>query len=109
MADRRHLWKRVRRVWVVTGITVTAVFVIWSLIAYRASAEAREALNSDSVVAVIHGEGMWRYTPKRVKDARETALVFFPGALVDPRAYAPLARAVAVQGFRSFPWHSSFF
>jgi pimeloyl-ACP methyl ester carboxylesterase len=28
------------------------------------------------------------------------ALVFFPGALVDPRAYAPLAKAVAREGYR---------
>ena len=30
-----------------------------------------------------------------------TALVFFPGALVEARAYAPLARAVAQAGYRA--------
>jgi pimeloyl-ACP methyl ester carboxylesterase len=102
MADLRRLWKRVRQIWIATGITVSAVLATWSLIAYRASAEARGAVNSDSVVEVTHKGGVWRFMPRKGQDVRHTVVVFFPGALVDPRAYAPLARAVAAVGFPTF-------
>lgn len=102
MADRRRLWKRVRQIWVATGITATVAFVTWSLIAYRASAEAISSLHSDSSVRVTHAEGVWQIVPNGRQDARHAAFVFFPGALVDPRAYAPLARAVASAGYAAY-------
>lgn len=75
-----------------------AVFVTWSLVAYRASAEARRATVSDAAVAVARDGGIWRFEP--TAGAKDPTLVFFPGALVDPRVYAPLAVAVARGGHR---------
>src|SRR5688572_28219648 len=100
--DRRRLWHRVRRVWIILGLSATAVFVIWSLIAYRASAEAHAATRADSVVDVRHDAGIWSFVPRSAASTRRTGLVFFPGALVDPVAYAPIARATAAEGFPSF-------
>jgi len=100
MPDRRRIWPIIRRVWITLGLAATAVFVVWSLVAYRATSEARAALRSDSLVAVERGEGVWRFQPGDTDTAR-ASLVFFPGALVDPRAYAPLARAVAAAGHRA--------
>jgi pimeloyl-ACP methyl ester carboxylesterase len=97
----RQIWKYVRRIWIAAGITATAVFVIWSLIAYRPSAEARQASIGDGAVAVTYSEGVWELRAATRK-ARQTALMFFPGALVDPRAYAPLVRAVAAAGYPAF-------
>jgi len=98
MARSRRLWPIVQRVWITLGLTATLVFVTWSLIAYRANPEARRAAVSDSTVTVLHTEGVWRF--EGAGPAKEPTLVFFPGALVDPRAYAPLAKAVAGEGFR---------
>jgi pimeloyl-ACP methyl ester carboxylesterase len=97
----RQIWKHVRRIWIAAGITATAVFVIWSLIAYRPNSEARQASIGDGAVAVTYTEGVWELRAATRK-ARQTALVFFPGALVDPRAYAPLVRAVAAAGYPAF-------
>jgi len=94
---RKH-WPLVRRVWITAGVTVTAVVVVWSLIAYRADSEAKAATATDDAVAVTHAEGIWRFTP--ATRSKSSTLVFFPGALVDPRAYAPLARSVAEAGYR---------
>jgi hypothetical protein len=102
MTDARRRWKRIRQIWIVTGVTLTGVFVVWSLIAYRASAEARDAVNSDAVVDVTHDGGVWRFESANGREVRQTAVVFFPGALVDPRAYAPLARGIASAGFHTF-------
>jgi pimeloyl-ACP methyl ester carboxylesterase len=100
--DRRQLWRRVRRVWVTLGLGATALFVGWSLIAYRASAAARGAIQSDAATAVRHEDGIWSFVPVLPPTAVVPALVFFPGALVDPVAYAPLMRAAAVAGFPSY-------
>lgn len=95
----RKLWPILRRLWIITGLTVTAIFVSWSLIAYRANSEARRAAAGDSAVRVIHAGGMRRFEPAGAP--RGPTLVFFPGALVDPRAYAPLGSAVARAGYRA--------
>jgi len=89
-----QLWPVIRRVWISAALTATAVFVTWSLVAYRANAEARAAAASEGVVSV---DGVWRFTP--ASDAKTSTLIFFPGSLVDPRAYAPLASSVAAAGY----------
>ena len=66
----RRYWPVIRRVWITVGLTLTAVFVVWSLIAYRPTTRLKSS-----------------------------TLVFFPGALVSPKAYAPLARSVAEAGY----------
>jgi pimeloyl-ACP methyl ester carboxylesterase len=54
------------------------------------------------VVGVRHGDGYWSFLPTRRDVSPRPGLVFFPGALVDPVAYAPLARAAAAGGFPAF-------
>ncbi len=99
MGRLREVWPVVRRVWIGAGIGATVVFGTWSLIAYRADDEARQAAHSDAVVSVDRTGNAWHFEPIEVVAAAPT-LVFFPGALVDPRAYAPLAREVARAGHR---------
>jgi pimeloyl-ACP methyl ester carboxylesterase len=96
---QRRIWPTIKKIWISTGITVTIVFVGWSLIAYRANAEAKLATISDSLVTNVRGDGIWRFSPAHDAKASSNGLLFFPGALVDPAAYAPLARAVAAAGF----------
>jgi hypothetical protein len=93
---KRSWLARLRRAWVITGATAGAVFIGWSLSAHRASGEARAALDGTPVVAVSDHNGFWRFQPKR---PASVGLLFFPGALVDPAAHAPLARAVAERGY----------
>lgn len=100
--DWRHLWRRVRHAWIALGIAVTLGFVGWSLIAYRASGAARIAIQADSSVAVSDDREIWSFIPRRPASAQTPALVFFPGALVDPVAYAPLVHAAATAGFPSY-------
>jgi pimeloyl-ACP methyl ester carboxylesterase len=99
--DLRRLWLRIRRVWITVGITATLIFVLWSLIAFRASADAHVGLASDALVSVHHADGIRSFTPAR-RSADSPALVFFPGALVNPVAYAPLARAAAAAGYPAY-------
>jgi pimeloyl-ACP methyl ester carboxylesterase len=89
----RIRWATIRRIWITTGITVTVIFVLWSLIAFRASSEAREAIAGDGAVTVTEGEHHWLFQPRA--DAANIGVVFFPGGMVDPVAYAPLLRDIA--------------
>nr|MBA3559487.1 hypothetical protein [Gemmatimonadaceae bacterium] len=97
--NRSLIWPRVRRVWATLGISATIVFAVWSLIAYRASPVARAALTADGAVTVTRQEGSWTFVPSQGRKQSTTRLLFFAGSLVDPVAYAPLARAVASAGF----------
>jgi pimeloyl-ACP methyl ester carboxylesterase len=54
-------------------------------------------LRSDARVAVAESPECWTLTP--AAGAADTALLFFPGGGVDPKAYFPLLRAVVAEGF----------
>ena len=90
-------WKTVQRIWITTRLTATAIFVTWSLLAYRAQGPERQtALESDARVTVTAADGHWSFTPRAPARA---GLIFFPGAMVDPVAYAPLVHAIADAGY----------
>ena len=97
---RRRIWPIIQKVWITLGISFTVIFVGWSLIAYRASPAAQAALATDDEVSVTRGDGDWTFEPRQ-NVSHEVGLIFFPGALVNPVAYAPLAREVARAGYRT--------
>lgn len=94
------LGKRILRVWFAVGAVALVGMLLWFAVAYRASDEARAAMQSDSRVKVeIADNGAMIFTRAAEKGTVPLGLLFFPGSLVDPVAYAPLARAVAEAGF----------
>ncbi len=103
--------QKLRRIWATLGSIAFVGFVGWCLIAYRAKPEAAAALQSDSLVLVTVSDGSWTFAPKDTS-ARRVNLVFLSGALVDPRAYAPLLHQVAAHGYRTYllalPWRGAF-
>jgi Alpha/beta hydrolase family len=54
-------------------------------------------LSSDNLVAVETGKEYISFRPKM--GSVQAGFVFYPGGLVDERAYAPLCRAIAVAGY----------
>jgi pimeloyl-ACP methyl ester carboxylesterase len=97
MLSVRIRWRTIRRVWVILGASAGIIFVGWSLWAFRASGPARRALESDGQVAVVQADAWRRFAPRG--RAAPVGLLLFPGGLVDPVAYAPLAHAVAAHGY----------
>src|SRR5688572_22986581 len=87
------------RLGAVLGITLTlaaAGFVLWATIVPAPEAPALAALASDPVVDVEQGRWLV-FTP--IITTPTTGLIFYPGGRVDPRAYAPAARAIAAEGY----------
>jgi pimeloyl-ACP methyl ester carboxylesterase len=66
---------------------------------YPPKPEALAALASDTNVAFTQGSFYYSFAPVGAKPAK--GFVFYPGGLVDHRAYAPLAKAIAARGYRT--------
>ena len=95
----RRWWPIVRKVWATTGAIAGVVFVGWSLLAFRANSEAHAALQTDGRVIVSETEAFWTFRPAAA--AASAGLLFFPGGMVDPAAYAPIVRRMAEEGYPS--------
>lgn len=76
----------------------TAAFS-WMLYSLQARGFPPTVLESDNGVRVDASERALSFSP--VPDTSSVGLIFYPGALVDPEAYAPLARNVAERGYRA--------
>jgi hypothetical protein len=90
-------FRLIAAVLLVALLAVAAVFVVWAEKASPASDIALEALNSDSTVNVSLDSGYYTFTPTNV--TATTGFIFYPGGRVDYRAYAPVLRMIAEQGY----------
>ena len=104
-------WPRLRKAWAIAGSLALVIWMAWCAIAFQPSAYARAALADSAQVRVRAMADAWVFEPvTRASDAR--SLLFFPGGLVDARAYAPLMQAVARGGHRAVlvrtPWRGAF-
>ncbi len=71
-------------------------FVVWANTPLGPMPEALAALESDAAVQVTT-EPWYTFLP--AGESRSTGLIFYPGGRVDPRSYAPPARALAELGY----------
>lgn len=83
--------------------------LVW-LRPFSAAEAAVAALGSDDAVTVTATSDLITFSPR---ETARTGLVFYPGARVEPRAYAVLMRALAARGTATFviklPYDIAFF
>ncbi|WP_207505130.1 alpha/beta hydrolase [Telluribacter humicola] len=91
MSTKWTKWKIIRTVWVAAGLG----FMVWLWSGMQADGVGEEILRSDAAVEVTETEDYISFTPTSTSSK---VLLFYPGALVDPVAYAPLCRKVAASG-----------
>jgi Alpha/beta hydrolase family len=87
--------------WVLIGILAVVIlalagFTIWAYTPLGPMPEALAALQSDDQVLVETGPWL---TFRPTGSQPDTGLILYPGGRVDYRSYAPLARAIARQGY----------
>ena len=93
---RAGWWWLIGRIAIVVA-AIAAAGTLWWLRPFGATELAREAMRSD---AAVHVDVSWsRIRLEPTQHVRSTGLVFYPGARIDPRAYAHLLHAVAAAGF----------
>ncbi|HSQ40129.1 MAG TPA: alpha/beta hydrolase [Anaerolineales bacterium] len=72
-------------------------FVIWASAAAKPTDAALRALESDKRVSVVRRDGFITFSPAGTSPT--TGFIFYPGGRVDYRAYAPVLRMIAEQGY----------
>lgn len=89
-----HVKRWLKRAWVAIGLAIFAGI----LAGYQVTGVGDTVLASDSAVTASRDGGQLSFAPAR--DAPRAGVLFFPGAMVAPEAYAPLARTLALKGYR---------
>jgi pimeloyl-ACP methyl ester carboxylesterase len=90
------IWQRVLIGVAVLLLAASTAFVVWGLTPAPPMPEALAAIKSDERVTVSLDRWIV-FEP--TDDAHQTGLIIYPGGRVDPRAYAPAARAIAEHGY----------
>jgi len=88
--------KIIRIIWITLGV----LFLLWMGNSFRAQGFERAILESDQMVAVEETKQLIHFQPNN--NQQLTSLIFFPGGLVAPEAYAPMSRTLSEQGFNVF-------
>jgi pimeloyl-ACP methyl ester carboxylesterase len=83
----------IRRIWASLGLLATAALA-WT---FQAHGLPPGVLESDAEVRVERTGAGLEFRP--AAESGSAGLVFFPGGMVQLKAYAPLARAIAREGF----------
>lgn len=86
---------------ILTGIAILLLLVVSAFFIYvgsyyKASPLAVDSSESDSIVKVEEN-GDILFEP--VSNDKQTGFIFYPGAKVEPAAYAPLAKEIASNGY----------
>lgn len=90
------MWKKVLVVLGVLILIAVGAFVIWALTPLGPMPEAQAALQSDTQV-IVEPDPWLTFTPAGA--VKDIGLILYPGGRVDPRSYAPPARAIAEAGY----------
>ncbi len=95
---KRINWKLVLAVLAVIVVSSVLAFVFWANDALPASDVALQAMQSDEQVQVSEENGWVTFSPADDVPP-EVGFIFYPGGRVDYRAYSPVLRMIAEQGY----------
>lgn len=95
---KRINWKLVLAVLAVIVVSSVLAFVFWANDALPASDVALQAMQSDEQVRVSEENGWVTFSPADDPQP-EMGFIFYPGGRVDYRAYSPVLRMIAEQGY----------
>ncbi|WP_336760167.1 alpha/beta hydrolase [Paenibacillus sp. USHLN196] len=101
-AQRTNKWKKII-MWTILAIViiVAGVFVYLQSVTYSPSERAEAAFTSDGQVNVTEIKDGYRFEPVGTEVTKPN-IIFYPGGLVEPESYSPLARELAEEGHRVY-------
>jgi pimeloyl-ACP methyl ester carboxylesterase len=86
-----------RKIFKLVWFSLAAVFLIWNWSTFQSRNLPKETFDNNEIVAVVENNDRITFKPKKSEQTVE--LIFFPGGLADPGAYAPLCREIAENGY----------
>lgn len=89
----KKIRKVIRIIWVMAGIS----FFAWMIYSTQSRGFPETILESNQMIAVSENAEYISFIPTVEK--RKTGFVFYPGAMIDPKAYAPMAHSLAENGY----------
>jgi hypothetical protein len=93
--------KIIRIVWVTGGL----IFIAWLFYSIQAHGVEEKFFHDSQITKVEENGHFYLFTPA---GAFKEVLIFYPGAMVDPKAYAPLCRKIADSNIKVYlikmPW-----
>ncbi|MBC7511273.1 MAG: hypothetical protein H7320_21390 [Ferruginibacter sp.] len=93
--------KKLHIIWVIFGVS----FTVWLFYSYQSKGVDKAVFESNSSVEVIENKDLYSFTPTSIY---QKVVIFYPGALVDPKAYIPLCRKISDKGYKvlliKMPW-----
>ena len=89
----QHVRTLVRIIWIVAGLG----FFIWQFQSFQAQGFDFERLNQTPEIYISENGPAIEVMP--IERSEAVGLIFYPGGMVDPNAYLPLAHALADRGY----------
>ena len=101
MKRKSRIIKIAKRIWFFLAVS----FTIWILYSYQSHGVSDNDLKSNTQISVTDNENYFLFEPSK-KPAK--VLIFYPGAMVDPKAYVPLCRKISENNIKVYlikmPW-----
>lgn len=101
MKAPKQAFKLLGTLWLMAGL----LFIAWNYWSFRAQGFHKAVLESNTAIEVSVNNNYIAFNPQA---GYASTLFFYPGALVDPFAYAPLCRKLSEAGYQvvivRMPW-----
>jgi len=102
MAKKKWSTKKViKTIWVLFGIA----FTIWMFYSYQSKGVSDYYIQDDEKTTVEVTDDFYRFIPK---EDTKLVMLFYPGAMVEPKAYVPLCRKISEANIEVYlirmPW-----
>jgi Alpha/beta hydrolase family len=90
---KKKWWKIFKIIWL--GLVV--IFLIWNWTTFQSHNLPKDTFSNSAIVSVMETDDQITFQSDTSKNKLE--IIFFQGGLTDPKAYAPLCRKLAENGF----------
>lgn len=99
MNRSQQIRKAIRLIWITGGLT----FLAWIILSYQSRGIDPTVFANSADVAIQRASAMDVFTP--LTAPKSVGLIFYPGAMVDPKAYFPLLKEIATEGYPVYLIH----
>ncbi|MBF4473648.1 alpha/beta hydrolase [Flavobacterium sp. HJJ] len=100
-AKKQTIKKVLKTIWITAGI----VFTLWVFYSSQSQGVSNQSLKESPAIKIQNTDDYYCFTPKA---AFKNVFIFYPGAMVDPKAYVPLCRKIAENSIKVYlikmPW-----